>query len=141
LTAEIFAAGGTVEKHIGDAIFAVFGFPSAGRIDAANALLCADGTLTLSRGGTANARRQANRQSRSASGVDTRLAVVVDIGSEHSLSFTVIGDTVDTASRLQGLTRSLETPLVVVGALVEAIAATSSADSAALLERLQDQRE
>ena len=46
MTAEIFACGGTVEKYIGDAIFAVFGLPSAGPNDAANALRCADGMLT-----------------------------------------------------------------------------------------------
>jgi adenylate cyclase len=57
------------------------------------------------------------------------------------MSFTVIGDTVNTASRLQGLTRGLETPLVVGDAVVEAIVAGSAAESAALLERLQDQGE
>src|SRR5438876_7691850 len=46
MTAQIFACGGTVEKYIGDAIFAVFGLPSAGPDDAANALRCADGMLT-----------------------------------------------------------------------------------------------
>src|SRR5207247_10829891 len=34
MTAQIFACGGTVEKYIGDAIFAVFGLPDAGSEDA-----------------------------------------------------------------------------------------------------------
>ena len=34
MTAEIFACGGTVEKYIRDAIFAVFGLPNAGKIRA-----------------------------------------------------------------------------------------------------------
>jgi class 3 adenylate cyclase len=40
--------------------------------------------------------------------------------AEHSFSFTLIGDTVNTAHRLQALTRSLETPLVVSDAVVSA---------------------
>src|SRR5712675_1022211 len=138
MTAEIFAYGGTVEKYIGDAIFAVFGLPSAGPNDAANALRCADGMLTALTSWN-SARAQAGEAPVAIGiGLNYGPAVVGDVGSEHSLSFTVIGDTVNTASRLQGLTRSLETPLVVGGALVEAIAAASSAE-AALLERLQDQ--
>src|SRR5246127_2818749 len=42
MTAQIFACGGTVEKYIGDAIFAVFGVPASSAEDAANALKCAD---------------------------------------------------------------------------------------------------
>src|SRR5947199_6797683 len=42
MTAQIFACGGTVEKYIGDEIFAVFGVPTASGNDAANAQVCAD---------------------------------------------------------------------------------------------------
>jgi adenylate cyclase len=44
--------------------------------------------------------------------------VIGDVGSEQGLSFTVIGDTVNTAHRLQALTRSFETQLVVGDPLV-----------------------
>src|SRR5215469_15508159 len=42
MTTQIFACGGTVEKYIGDAVFAVFGLPNGGPDDAVNALRCAD---------------------------------------------------------------------------------------------------
>src|SRR5437764_3490857 len=141
MTAQIFACGGTVEKYIGDAIFAVFGLPTPGPEDASNALRCADRMVAAL--GTWNAERVGRGQPPLAIGIGLNHgpAVVGDVGSEHSLSFTVIGDTVNTASRLQALTRSLETPLVAGGALVEAIAAAPTAEATELLERLQDQGE
>ena len=48
-------------------------------------------------------------------------AVMGDVGTKHSLAFTVIGDTVNIASRLQGLTRELKTPLVVSDAVLKQI--------------------
>ena len=113
MTAQIFACGGTVEKYIGDAIFAVFGVPTASADDAANALACAEMMLdALARW---NDEREATGEPPLAIGIGLNYgpAVLGDVGSEHSMSFTVIGDTVNTASRLQGLTRTLETPLVV----------------------------
>ena len=122
MTAQIFACGGTVEKYIGDAIFAVFGLPTSQPDDAANALSCADRDAGSARRLERRARAAtASRRWRSASALNYGPAVLGDVGSEHSLSFTVIGDTVNTASRLQSLTRELKTPLVVADAVVRQI--------------------
>jgi adenylate cyclase len=141
MTAQIFACGGTVEKYIGDEIFAVFGVPTASGDDAANALNCAERMLdALHRW---NAERVRDGQTPLAIGIGLNYgpAVLGDVGSEHSMSFTVIGDIVNTASRLQGLTRTLKTSLVVGGPLIDAIRAGSSETAAPLVSQLQDQGE
>ncbi len=143
MTSQIFACGGTVEKYIGDAIFAVFGVPNSSPEDAVNALRCAEMMLqALERW---NAERVEGGEAPLAIGIGLNYgaAVLGDVGSEHSMSFTVIGDTVNTASRLQGLTRSLGTPLVIGDALIRAVAAMlpAAAGAADLLGPLEDQGE
>jgi adenylate cyclase len=141
MTAQIFACGGTVEKYIGDAIFAVFGVPTATDNDAANALICAD--LMLRALDDWNLQRACDGEARLAIGIGLNygLAVLGDVGSAHSMAFTVIGDTVNTASRLQALTRTLETPLVVGEPLVAAVRAGSSATASVLADQLRDKGE
>ena len=137
MTAQIFACGGSIEKYIGDEIFAVFGVPEPSPADAANALKCA--LLMLAALAAWNDERAADGEPRLAIGIGLNFgpAVLGDVGSEQTLSFTVIGDTVNTASRLQGLTRMLGTPLVVADAVIRAIEAAPDPD-AALLSRLTD---
>jgi adenylate cyclase len=74
-------------------------------------------------------------------GLDYGPAVIGDVGSEHGLSFTVIGDTVNIAHRLQELTRGLATPLVVGDALVSAANRTQPSEIDALLGSLRDRGE
>jgi adenylate cyclase len=138
MTDEIFACGGTIEKYIGDAILAVFGLPSEGPEDAANALRCADRMLAAL--ASWNTEREAAGEVPLAIGIGLNhgQAVIGDVGSERSLSFTVIGDTINTASRLQGLTRTLGAPLVVSDALAAAARAAPCDGAAPLLEALVD---
>jgi len=141
MTAQIFACGGTVEKYIGDAIMAVFGVPTPSDNDAANALICSDMMLEALDRWNAKRTQHGERPLAIGIGLNYGPAVLGDVGSEHSMSFTVIGDTVNTASRLQGLTRTLKTPLVVGGPLVDAIHLGSSEAAAALTSQLLDQGE
>jgi adenylate cyclase len=121
MAAQIFACGGTIEKYIGDEIFAVFGLPTPSPHDAINALRC--GGLMLQALAAWNEERAAKDQPalRIGIGVNYGPAVMGDVGSEHTLAFTVIGDTVNVASRLQSITRELKTPLVVADAVVTQI--------------------
>ena len=141
MTAQIFAYGGTVDKYIGDEIFAVFGVPTASTNDAANALACADMMLEALEHWNVERTRKGEAPLAIGIGLNYGLAVLGDVGSEHSMSFTVIGDTVNTAARLQELTRTLETPLVVGDSLVNAIKMGSSEIATARADQLQDEGE
>jgi adenylate cyclase len=107
----ILAQGGTVDKFIGDAVMAVFGSPALQADHARRALSAA-----LAMAGKAREfhtwmeSRFPNRglaPFRIGIGVHTGEAVVGNIGSPQRFEFTAIGDTVNTASRLESLTKEL----------------------------------
>ena len=107
--------GGTVDKFIGDCVMAVFGSPvSRGiELEAQQALRCAQAMRI--------ALQQLNQQwaleglppLKCGIGLASGDAVVGQIGSPQRMDFTVIGDTVNRASRLESLTRQLCTPILV----------------------------
>jgi adenylate cyclase len=141
MAAQIFACGGTVEKYIGDEIFAVFGLLKAEVDDAANALRCANGMLAALDVWNGERAERGEPALSIGIGLNYGPAVMGDVGSDQGLSFTVIGDTVNTASRLQGLTRDLKTPLVVADAIVSSIDGAQSPELKMLLASLLDQGE
>ncbi len=139
LEAVIFAHGGSVEAIIGDEVMAVFGVPDTGSRDAANALACAGDILSdIDTWNLANKSR-GGQSVAIGIGLHYGPAVMGDIGSERRMTFTVVGDTVNTANRLQRLTRELAVKLVVSDAVVQAASHTGSGnESTPLLDRLQD---
>ena len=118
----ISAHGGTVDKFIGDAVMAVFGSP-VGRgpaQEAQTAVRCALAMATrLERlNGEWRENSQDDQFVPLANGVGLASGPVVagQIGSPQRLEFTVIGDTVNRASRLEGLTRQLAAAVCLDGA-------------------------
>jgi adenylate cyclase len=89
--------GGVVDKYIGDAVMAVFGAPLARADDAERAVRTA---LELAALGAAAAERL-----EIGVGVNTDVVVAGNMGSRTRLNYTVIGDGVNLASRLEGLTK------------------------------------
>lgn len=114
----IFAKGGSVERFSGDALMALFGVPTPVGSEATNALDAAIAMMDeMERW---NAKRVKAGRSRIDFGISANLgmAVLGDIGMRESMSFTAIGDTVNTASRLQELCRSLGVRVVASESLV-----------------------
>jgi adenylate cyclase len=107
----ILAHGGTVDKFIGDAVMAVFGSPAPHVDHARRALGAALGMAEKAWDFRAwMAERFPNRGLKEFAigiGLHTGEAVVGNIGSPKRFEFTAIGDTVNTASRLEGLTKEL----------------------------------
>ena len=134
----IFQCDGSIEGYIGDAVLAIFGFPEAGAKDASNALSCAYELLIAAQ--VWNQARVKRGLSPIHIGIGLHYGPVVlgDVGTEEYVEFTVIGDTVNIASRLQQATRTLRCDLVVGQELVNAIKDENEReDTINLLERLQ----
>jgi adenylate cyclase len=129
-----FAHGGTVDKYIGDAIMVHFGTPRPRHDDPARALACAAAMIEeIARW---NGERRARGEPAVSLGVGVHYGEVLvgNIGDARRLEYTVLGDTVNVASRLERLTREAGTPLIVSEALVVAV---RGCGGEALLERLR----
>jgi class 3 adenylate cyclase len=115
MEAAIRAHGGLVLQYIGDEIEAVFGAPVA-RPDHAEAAVRAALDMRA-RLAAWNARRTAEGQPslRHGIGIHTGTVVAGNIGSRERLSYALVGDPVNVASRLQGLTKELAADVLVSG--------------------------
>ncbi|MFZ5627830.1 MAG: adenylate/guanylate cyclase domain-containing protein [Spirochaetota bacterium] len=112
----VFRFGGTVDKFIGDALMAVFGAPkSSGSFaqDIYNSVACALAILNDLE--AFNARRSAAGKESIRIGIGIHAGEVFagNLGSEDQLEYTVIGDVVNTASRIEHLCKKAQAEFLV----------------------------
>lgn len=134
----IFKWDGSIEGYIGDAVMAIFGFPNAGRRDSSNALACAYELLTAAQHHSLARIKQGLPPIRIGLGLQYGPVALGDVGTQDYVEFTVIGDTVNVASRLQEACRPLDCDLIVGQELVDSIRHEGAgADMGNLLARLE----
>jgi class 3 adenylate cyclase/CHASE2 domain-containing sensor protein len=123
----ILAQGGTVDKYIGDAVMAVFGSPVAHADHARRALRAALAMAAEAAAFRDWMRTRFRDRGLPEFGVGIGLhsgeAVIGDIGTPKRKEFTAIGDTVNAASRLEGLTKQLGCVIAASEATVHAAGA------------------
>ena len=118
---EVFRHGGCLEKFIGDALLATFGVPDVGQRDATDALACARGMLAALTTWNHERAGQGLAPLRMGIGLHFGPVVMGDIGSQRSMAFATVGDTVNVTSRLQSLTRDLNAVIVASRELITAV--------------------
>ena len=126
MTEAILENNGTIDKYMGDAIMAFWNAPLDDPDHADNA--CRAARAMLGRLNTLNAelRAEAEAQGRSfipiriGIGINTGECCVGNMGSAHRFDYSVIGDNVNIASRLEGQSKTYGVPIVIGEATAEA---------------------
>ncbi|MDX2010203.1 MAG: adenylate/guanylate cyclase domain-containing protein [Myxococcaceae bacterium] len=134
MVAAVTAHGGVVDKFIGDAVMATFG----GLLERPNPCDDAFDAALAMRAGLVELNAQLARAGLSPldNGIGIHFGEVLQgpIGSEARREFTVIGDTVNTASRLESATKELSASIVLSAAAAERLSPERRARLAALGE-------
>lgn len=112
VTEAIEAEGGVVDKYIGDAVMAVFGSPVTYPDHARRAVRAAIGMAREAAAFTEWMQHRFPDRGLPVFGIGVGMhtgeAVIGDIGTPKRKEFTAIGDTVNAASRLEGVTKELK---------------------------------
>ncbi|OGI01342.1 MAG: hypothetical protein A2Y25_02480 [Candidatus Melainabacteria bacterium GWF2_37_15] len=105
--------GGTFDKYIGDAVMAFYGDPLPVENHALQAVLTAIDMIKLLE--KLNERwKSENRQELNIGiGINTGEMIVGPVGARKMVSYTVMGDSVNTASRLESLNKEYKTNIII----------------------------
>ena len=109
----IMARGGTVDKYIGDAIMALFGATIQHENDALQSVMAGLEMREALDGFNAGQKAGGHPEFHIGVGINYGEVTVGNIGTEKKMDYTVIGDNVNLASRLEGLTKQYHEGLII----------------------------
>jgi adenylate cyclase len=113
MTALVFKYGGLLDKYMGDAIMAVFGAPLDQPDHAKRACLTAMGMMTELRKLQKKWTDEGKPVLNIGIGINSGDMVVGNMGSEMRFDYTVMGDSVNLGSRLEGINKEYGTNIVI----------------------------
>ncbi len=109
----IDARGGMVDKYIGDAIMAVFGAPIKRDDDALQSVYAGLEMTEALIGFNEGQVKRGKPMFHIGVGINYGVVTVGNIGCDKKMNYTVIGDSVNLASRLEGATKMYKQPLII----------------------------
>jgi adenylate cyclase len=109
----IFKYNGTLDKYIGDAIMCFWNAPVEQKDHPERAVRCAIEMLAELEKLNKILVSQGKPRLAMGIGINTGYAIVGNVGSHQRMEYTVVGDTVNIASRLQDLTKDYATPIII----------------------------
>ena len=104
---------GVVDKYMGDAIMAFYGAPERTRHEASEAIRSAFEMLEALKDFNVWQTQRGRPEFRIGIGINYGVVTVGNIGSEKKMDYTVIGDMVNIGSRLEGLTKVYDQPIII----------------------------
>ena len=108
---------GMVNKYLGDGFMAIFGAGDSGSNHACDAVSAGCEILRAVKGLNDELAAKQRAPIQIGIGIHSGPAIVGSVGSPQRLEFTAIGNTVNVASRIQGLTKTVGRPLLVTAAV------------------------
>ncbi len=121
LTGIIINENGTIDKYIGDAIMAFWGAPSADKLHALHAcktaLFCQKRLTDLNRKWLFEKIPPLYTRI----GLHTGDAIAGNLGSSERMNYTILGDTVNLAARLEGVNKQYGTNIIISQAVLKEV--------------------
>jgi adenylate cyclase len=113
MTEAVHKHHGTVDKFIGDAIMAIWGAPVRSAAHAIDAVNAAVDMMQKLKEVNAWMNEKNYPPLKIGVGINTGEAILGSVGSEQKADYTVIGDTVNVASRLEGITKQYGCEIII----------------------------